>query len=103
MNVCLVVKVLSQQEDLLKAYVSKLDSPFVPTVGMEFKISNSSAWLWETDNGELQPQVKKVVYNIDDETIYCLFEIDKYLNTSFWTEIKNVYNSYELMQFSIHY
>lgn len=102
MKICLVVKSFDKKsKQLVKAYARNLDLPFVPTVGMKFK-HGLSTWLWETDNGELSPGVKEVVYNIDEETIYCLFEVNEILGASFWQEIKNIDNSFELMQFTTH-
>lgn len=69
-------------------YVSDdLPLPFVPTVGMQFR-KGTSTWLWETDNGELMPAVEAVIYDLDQETIVCLFTVEEPLNASFWTKIE---------------
>jgi hypothetical protein len=101
-RVCLLVSVLDKDDETVKGYASYIEVPFVPTVGMKFK-RNSSTWLWETKNGELDPEVKEVVYNIDEETVYCLFEIYDELKASFWKEIKNISNNYEFSQFITNY
>ncbi|MEL3959343.1 hypothetical protein NST17_19505 [Caldifermentibacillus hisashii] len=103
MKIVFVVKTVDNKGELVTGYVGQtLDMPFVPTVGMKFKMGIST-WLWETDKGELDLPVKEIVYNLDDEIVYCLFEYEfergKELKHSFWKEVKNVYNSYELMQF----
>lgn len=98
MNVCLVVKVLDKNGDLVTAYARKVELPFVPAVGMKFKQGNST-WLWETENGVESPSVKEVMYNFDEETIYCLFEVSDKLVSSFWTEITHFNSSIELNQF----
>lgn len=106
MQVCFVVKVLDKKEKYLKAaYARNLELPFVPSVGMRIT-GGTSTWLWETrDGNELAPSIKEVVYNIDEETVYCLFEIyDESLCNSFWTDItKHIGHSIELSQFEVHY
>ncbi|WP_025721405.1 hypothetical protein [Paenibacillus sp. 1-18] len=99
MLVCLVVKVIDKHQEILTGYVREIDIQFVPSVGMKFR-QGSSTWLWETKNGELAPEVKEVTYNIDDEIVYCLFEVNERLESSFWKEIKDVYSSHELRQFA---
>jgi len=103
MEVVLVVRVINTDKEIIGGYVFELDLPFVPTVGMKFKKGNST-WLWETKYGELSPGIEEVVYNIDEEKIYCLFEIKYFLVNSIWKEIsqQSLNNSFELMQFSIH-
>jgi len=69
-------------------YVSQdLELPFVPTVGMRFK-QGTSTWLWETDKGELMPEVEAVICDLDEEAIVCLFTVEESLNASFWTKIE---------------
>jgi len=103
MKVNLVVKVINTSDNTVGGYVLTLDLPFVPTVGMKFK-QGSSTWLWETEHGELCPEIKEVVYNIDEEAIYCLFEVKQYLAASIWKEIpiENLSCSFELKQFETH-
>lgn len=100
MKICLVVRVVSRDDETIGAYAREVELPFVPTVGMEFK-QGSSTWLWETESGQLHPTVKRVVYNFDEETVYCLFEITEYLKSSFWTEINSeiLNHNFELRQF----
>lgn len=64
-----------------------IELPFVPTIGMRFK-QGTSTWLWETDDGELMPAVETVTYDFDEETIVCLFTIEKSLKANFWTKIE---------------
>lgn len=74
--------------EVVALYVSEdLKLPFVPTVGMQFK-QGASTWLWETDNGELMPQVETVTYDFDEDTFVCLFTVEKSLNASFWKKIQ---------------
>jgi hypothetical protein len=100
MRVCLVVRVVNSNNETIGGYAREVDLPFVPTVGMKFK-QGISTRLWETENGELSPSVNEVVYNFDEETIYCLFEVNEFLKSAFWTEIKseNLHRSFELSQF----
>jgi hypothetical protein len=102
MRVVLVVKVINDYKETVGGYAHELELPFVPTVGMKFK-QGTSTWLWEVEDGELEPEVKEVVYNIDEEAIYCLFEINQYLKSSFWHELPTITNSFELSQFRTHY
>jgi hypothetical protein len=101
-NVCLVVRVVNIAEIVIGGYVREIELPFVPTVGMKFK-QGSSTWLWETKRGELNPAIKEVVYNIDEEKVYCLFEVNDFLESSFWNEIEkeNLDRSLELKQFEV--
>ncbi|MEC0091792.1 hypothetical protein [Paenibacillus macquariensis] len=100
MIVNLVVRVVDKQERIIGGYVKEMELPFVPTIGMKFK-QGSSTWLWETENGELNPSVKEIVYNIDEEKLYCLFDIHESLKSSFWKEIPYdiLARSFELSQF----
>lgn len=102
MRVCLVVRIVDNG-NTVGGYFRGIDIPFVPTVGMKFKKENSTR-LWETIGGELEPKIKEIVYNIDEEIIFCLFEINQFLTSTFWKEIKpeNLRNSLELGQFEIH-
>ncbi|UOO36869.1 hypothetical protein IZU99_06160 [Oscillospiraceae bacterium CM] len=102
MNVTLVVKVLNDEHQLIGAYTSLVKLPFLPIVGMKFR-KNSNVWLWQaTDGEELSPPVKAVTYNLDNDEIFCLFEVNKFLSSTFWTPIKNITNCHELRQFADH-
>ncbi|CAH2213705.1 hypothetical protein [Tepidibacter aestuarii] len=35
-------------------------------------------------NRKLDPKTKEILYNIDEEDFYCLFEIKELLMVSFW-------------------
>lgn len=104
MNVCLVVKVLNNENVVVKGYTKSLDLPFLPTVGMRFDCGTSTM-MWETQNGELSPKVKEVVYHIDEKTIYCLFEINEPLVATFWREIPEeiLQHSFELGLFKTRF
>lgn len=39
--------------------------------------------------------------DMNDEEVFCLFEIDRFLSSSFWTQIENLSNYYELSQFEV--
>jgi hypothetical protein len=81
-KVKLVVRHLSDGT-LMGGYVRELDLPFVPSIGMRFK-QGASTWLWETEAGKLAPPVEQVIYDIDEETIVCLFTVDAALKSAFW-------------------
>ncbi|MEL7654296.1 MAG: hypothetical protein AAGU75_00120 [Bacillota bacterium] len=100
MKVCFVVKVI-KNNITVGAYAREVELPFIPTVGMKFK-QGTSTWLWETKEGVEFPSVKEVVYNFDQETAYCLFEVSGYLASSFWTKIDNLGDSLELYQFEVN-
>ena len=100
MKIVLVVKVISEGR-LSAAYARDIELPFVPTIGMKFK-QGVSCWLWETQEDTEFPPVKEIVYNLDEEIIYCLFEVHDKLKSSFWIEIKNLGSSIELSQFEIN-
>lgn len=93
MRVVLVVRVF---DNAPTAYTRELDLPFIPPVGMKLN-GGTSTWLWETEKGRLNPEVKEVVYNVDEEAVYCLFVVREHLVNTFWQEIP--LNSYELSQF----
>lgn len=102
MKTTFVVRVIDEDKNTIGGYARGLDLPFVPTIGMRLN-GGSSTWLWETTDGcELKPQIKEVVYDIDEEQTFCLFEIKKFLANSFWTKIKNLNNSLELSRFEVH-
>lgn len=100
MKVCLVVRVIDENEYMLAGYTRSIELPFVPTLGLKFK-QGSGTTMWDTELGELSPVIKEVVYNLDEETVYCLFEINESLQSSFWTEIPTdvLEDSFELNQF----
>ena len=101
MQVDFVAKVVDDT-DVIGGYVLTLDLPFTPMLGMKLK-GGTSTWLWETvDKNELDPEVKEIVYNLDDEKLYCLFEINNNLASARWTKISNLQSSYELSQFETH-
>lgn len=104
MKTTFVVRVIDKDRNTIGGYVRELDLPFVPTIGMRLN-GGTSTWLWETIDGkELRPQIKDIVYDIDEEEILCLFEIDKFLAHGFWIKIKeeNLNNSLELSRFELH-
>lgn len=82
----LLVREVSDGE-LVALYASDdLKLPFVPTVGMQFK-QGASTWLWETNTGELMPQVEAVTYDLDEDLFVCVFTVGQFLKSSFWTRI----------------
>ena len=69
MKVTLVVKVIDADDQVIGAYYSMANLPFMPTIGMKFKQS-SSIHLWKTIDGfELNPSVIEIVYNLDDKEV----------------------------------
>jgi hypothetical protein len=98
----LLVRVLDKAGNTIGAYYRNVKLPFVPVLGIKLKLS-SSVSLWETTQGEeLDPPIKEIVYNFDDNTMYCLFEIDEFLVSKYWTQINNIRDNHELKQFKIH-
>lgn len=98
----LIVCVRDAEGSVIGAYSRKLKLPFVPTIGMKLKQSSSIS-LWETTDGnELDPAIKEIVYNIDDNELYCLFEIDQFLKSKYWTRISNFDNNHEFKQLNLH-
>ena len=98
MNVNFVVKVIDENDDAITGYVLNLDLPFIPNVGMKIT-GGTSCLLWETQSGrKLNPKIQEVVYNMDEEAVYCLFEINELLSSSRWVKI-NVNGSLEMHQF----
>jgi len=70
--------------------VRQLTLPFVPQLGMKFE-KWGSCHLWETeDNQELiSPEIERVIYDVDEEEIVCVFTVSGgKLASSFWTELK---------------
>lgn len=64
-------------------YVRELDLPFVPTVGMRFEQGN----MWEAGKQFLSPAVESVIYDLDEETIACLFNVKDELTSTFWVKL----------------
>ena len=101
MKVTLVVCVLDDENRIIGAYRQREKLSFVPTVGMKLRV-NSSSGLWKTtDGGFLDPTIKEIVYNMDDAELYCLFEVNQFLASSYWAKINDLNNNHELRQFSI--
>lgn len=102
MTVNFVTKVVDNQRNTTGGYVLRLDLPFAPASGMKLK-GGISTWLWETaDGNELDPKIQETVYNIDEEQLYCLFEVNGPLASSRWTKIENLQTSCEFQQFETH-
>ena len=103
MKVTLVVRVINENNELIAAYRQREKLSFIPACGMKFKLGSGSS-LWKTaDGGELAPPVKEVVYNIDDEELYCLFDIDRPLASPYWEKITNLEKSADLKQFEVQH
>lgn len=82
----LIVRVMKDGE-VEGGYVKDVELPFVPTVGMMFR-HGISCGMWETKSeGELNPPVKHVIFDFDEECIVALFEIEDFLVSTFWTEL----------------
>lgn len=86
-KVQLLVRQVKKGEVVALYVRDDLELPFVPTVGMQFK-QGISAWLWETDKGELMPGIETVTYDFDEEKFVCLFTVEEALNASFWNKIE---------------
>jgi hypothetical protein len=83
----LLVREMSNEKVVALYVRSDLELPFVPVIGMQFK-QGTSTWLWEIDGGELMPKIEAVIYDLDKETLVCLFTVEKPLKSGFWTKIK---------------
>ncbi|MNP71998.1 hypothetical protein D3C76_1684600 [compost metagenome] len=47
--------------------------------------------MWETVSGQqIAPQVERVVYDLDEDLIVCLFTVDQPLAASFWENAAEV-------------
>lgn len=69
-------------------YVREIMLPFVPQAGMKFE-KGGSCYLWETLNGEeLSPEIERVIYDLNEEAIVCLFTASARLASTFWTELR---------------
>lgn len=102
LKIMLVVRVLDDENRMIGAYYRGVKLPFIPTIGVKLSLSSSNS-LWETLDGDvLDPPIKEIVYNLDDDETYCLFEINQFLLSKFWTRINNMNNSHELQQFKLH-
>jgi hypothetical protein len=101
MKIILLVCVLDDKRNIIGAYYRNVKLPFIPAIGIKLKLS-SSVSLWETAGGsELDPPIKEIVFNFDDNAMYCLFEIDEFLTSRYWTQINNLSDNHELKQFII--
>jgi hypothetical protein len=82
-KVLLAVRIAQRGEVL--CYLSHdLTLPFVPFPGLRFE-QGISCRLWETPTGkELDPEVERVIYDLDEEQFVCLFTVDLPLSATFW-------------------
>ena len=77
---------LKAGEKLCRGYCKEVELPFLPVTGMRFR-QGISTRMWETEDGEISPRVKDVVYDLDEDTVNILFDIAKPLVSAFWTNI----------------
>jgi hypothetical protein len=68
-------------------YTRELDMPCPPCLGLRLK-QGISTRLWETEIGDLDPVVEEIIYDIDEETMVCLFTVHKALISSFWKRLR---------------
>ena len=88
-KVMLAVRVV-QQGKVIRGYYRDLELPFVPTEGMRFE-QGSSTTLWETTTGkQIDPAVERVIYDLDEGQIVCLFTVDQQLAATFWHNTPDV-------------
>ncbi|AQW68387.1 hypothetical protein [Pseudomonas parafulva] len=88
-KVMLAVRVV-QRGEVIRGYYHNLELPFVPAEGMRFE-QGISTTMWETVSGQqIDPQVERVVYDLDERVIVCLFTVDAPLAASFWQNAAEV-------------
>ncbi|GLO24368.1 hypothetical protein [Pseudomonas putida] len=88
-KVMLAVRVI-QRGEVIRGYYRNLELPFVPAEGMRFE-EGTSTTMWETVSGQqIDPQVERVVYDLDEDLIVCLFTVDQPLAASFWENAAEV-------------
>lgn len=82
-KVLLAVRVV-QHGSVLGYCSHRLVLPFAPAPGLRFEQGNSCT-LWETPIGtELDPEIERVIYDLDEEQFVCLFTVNVPLQASFW-------------------
>lgn len=82
-KVLLAVRVV-QHNEVLGYSSHQLTLPFAPFPGLRFE-QGVSCKLWETSAGsELDPEVERVIYDLDEEQFVCLFTVSIPLQASFW-------------------
>ncbi|MCY1298180.1 hypothetical protein D9M70_476530 [compost metagenome] len=82
-KVLLAVRIV-QKGSILGYCSHQLTLPSAPFPGLRFK-QGISCKLWETKIGsELDPEVERVIYDLDEEQFVCLFTADIPLQASFW-------------------
>ncbi len=88
-KVMLAVRVV-QRGELIRGYYRDLELPFVPTVGMRFE-QGTSTTMWETVSGQqIDPEVERIIYDLDEGQIVCLFTVCQPLAGSFWQNAAEV-------------
>jgi|CXWL01.1.fsa_nt_gi hypothetical protein len=83
-KIVFLVRSITSQNQIQRLYAKELELPFVPAVGMKFVQGTN---LWETEDGELSPEIERVIFDLDDSKHVCLFTITKRLSSSFWQEL----------------
>lgn len=75
---------LVQKGLVLNIFSHEIALPFAPFPGLRFE-QGTSCKLWETmANTELDPPVEKIIYDLDEDRLVCLFTINTPLKASFW-------------------
>lgn len=88
-KVMLAVRAI-QRGEVIRGYYRNLELPFVPAEGMRFE-QGISTTMWETVSGQqIDPKVERVVYDLDEGQIVCLFTVDQPLAASFWQNAAEV-------------
>ncbi|MGE8436833.1 MAG: hypothetical protein ACN6P2_09875 [Pseudomonas palmensis] len=88
-KVMLAVRVV-QSGEVIRGYYRDLELPFIPTVGMRFE-QGTSTTIWETVSGQqLDHGVERVIYDLDEDQIVCLFTVNQPLAASFWQNAAEV-------------
>lgn len=88
-KVMLAVRVV-QRGEVIRGYYRDLELPFVPTAGLRLE-QGTSTTIWETVTGQqIDPEIERVIYDLDEDRLVCLFTVDQPLAASFWQNAAEV-------------
>lgn len=81
-KVLLAVRIINREG--ITGYASReLELTFQPFVGLRFE--NGSSRIWRSHEGlDPAPEVERVIYDIQQEQLVCLFTVNAPLSSPFW-------------------